>query len=94
MTCSTNSLSVCDHFLEQISATPSLIATREGVVHLLVSPPGVAAADCHNALQSLVNRQLVSSYAAIPPGHVSCDSAFLALRGEHFDSPAECHMQG
>ena len=94
MTCSTNSLSVCDHFLGQINAAPSLITTCEGAVHLLTSPAGVAATECHDALQCLIDRQLVSSYAAIPSGNVSCESAFLALRGKHFDSPTERDLQG
>jgi hypothetical protein len=94
MSCSTNPTLVRDHFVSQIDAAPSLITTREGAVHLLTPPPGAAAVDCHDALQHLVERQLISSYAAIPPGHASRDSAFLALRGEHFDRPAECHLQG
>ena len=94
MLCSTSSLSVCDHFVSQIDAAPSLITTREGAVHLLTPPPGAAVADCHDALRRLVERHLISSYAAIPPGHASCDSAFLALRGEHFDRPTERHLQG
>lgn len=93
MTCSTNSLSVCDHFLAQINAAPSLITTCEGAVHLLTPPAGVAAAECHDALQRLVDCQLVSSYAAIP-SRASRESAFLALRGEHFDSPTERNLQG